>query len=143
MKLKQINGKWVVAKKEEDHEEKEESSTVNDCIGYLVCYLGALQYAHWLADTKTNEHAALGDLYHTLQGLVDDIVELYSGKYTLIAMPKALTIVSVGKKPCATGEELVDDLKEHFVAGKDDDLLNITADMCAAIYKAKYLLKEG
>ena len=37
---------------------------------------------------------------------------------------------------------LVQSMKEHFEVGKDDDLLNLLADMEATLNKARYLLKE-
>jgi len=115
---------------------------VSECISYLVAYNGSLQIAHWLADTVTNEHKALGDLYESMTGLVDTFAETYMGKYGMVTFPDDCEISDITDAPCSEGLDLVKDLQDNFKAGEDDDLLNILADMSTALHKAKYLLKE-
>ena len=52
----------------------------DDTIARLVAYNGSLQIAHWRADTITNEHKALGDLYDTMVEKTDDFAEVFMGK---------------------------------------------------------------
>lgn len=116
---------------------------VNDCVTRLVAYNGSLQIAHWKADTVTNEHKALGDLYDSMIDHTDKFAEVFMGKYgKTFQFPKDCRIIDLGKTPCGYGMKLVERLKSEFTAGKDDDLLNILADMEASLNKAKYLLKE-
>jgi len=89
----------------------------------LVAYNGSLQIAHWLADTVTNEHKALGDLYEKMVGLTDEFAEVYMGKNGLIGFPKDAVITDITKSPAVAGLELVEELQEQFEAGEDDDLL--------------------
>lgn len=117
--------------------------SVTECIARLVAYNGSLQIAHWMADTVTNEHKALGELYDSMVDLVDSFAEVYMGKSGVITFPKDGMITDIREAPCAEGLELVADLQGYFKAGADDDLLNILADMQSALNKAKYLLKES
>lgn len=119
-----------------------EGKSHTECLPKLVAYNGSLQIAHWKANTITNEHKALGELYDTMVGLVDDFAEVYIGKYNSIDFPPDAKIEDITKKPCAKGLELIKEVQGYLTSGKDDDLLNIVADMSAALNKAKYLLKE-
>lgn len=115
---------------------------VNGCLAELVAYNGSLQIAHWLADTATNEHKALGELYEAMIDLTDNFAEVYMGKHGVISFPDDTEIEDITDAPVAAGLQEVERLQGYFEAGKDDDLLNILADMQSALNKAKYLLKE-
>jgi len=116
--------------------------TPTECIAHLVAYNGSLQIAHWMANTVTNEHKALGELYDSMVGLVDTFAETYMGKYGVITFPRDGMIEDIHQAPITKGLEIVEYLQKEFSIGKDDDLLNIIADMSTALNKAKYLLKE-
>lgn len=120
-----------------------EDGTVSECIAHLVSYNGSLQMAHWLADTVTNEHKALGDLYESMVDLVDSFAEVYMGKHGVVSFPDDTEIEDITDAPASKGLEVVDRLQSYFQEGVDSDLLNILADMQAAMHKAQYLLKEG
>lgn len=139
MKLIKKDGKTYL-KKADPEEAGEPVYTPVECIGNLVAYVSSLQFNHWKANTVTNEHKALGDLYSALQGLTDEFAEAYMGKYGVFTMPKGLSL-SIIEGPCKKGLELVEELKEETDA-ECDDLLNIIADMKHALHKAAYLLKE-
>ena len=64
------------------------------------------------------------------------------GKNNVLPFPEAIALEDISDKPCSMGLQLVQDLQEYCTVGEDDDLLNIVADMSAALNKAKYLLKE-
>ena len=113
----------------------------DECLHELVAYNGSLQIAHWRADTITNEHKTLGDLYDTMIGLTDSLAETFMGKYGVIDFVSDIVIEDISEKPVAKGLEIIDDLYS-YMTDKDDDLLNIIADMEIALNKAKYLLKE-
>ena len=124
----------------DDIEPHESMTSYTDCIGRMLTYNAGLQIAHWQANTITNEHRALGDLYSALVGLVDDLAECYMGKTTVIEFPSDMTVKKL-TKPCAEGLAIVEEMME--LCGDDDqDLMNILADMQIALNKAKYLLKE-
>ena len=111
------------------------------CICSLVSYNASLLLAHWQADTVTNEHKTLGDLYDDMVYLVDDFAEVVMGKYGLVdSCDGKITTLD---NPTAAGLEVVKEAQGEFTVGEDDDVLNILADMSAALNKAAYLLKSG
>lgn len=117
---------------------------VQECVPRLLAYIDSLHIAHWRADTTTTEHTILGNLYEGLTDMVDEFTEVYMGKYgKLIEFPSDAKIEDVSKKPVSKGLELINKIKPLFKAGKDDDLINILADMEIELNKSKYLLKEN
>ncbi len=110
----------------------------------LLGQLPTLRVAHWQASTKTNEHKALGDLYESLDGMIDDFVEtlmglegsrnLESQKFTIEARNSFTDVVKAVRGLINT---LVSETKD------DADLNNIAADMRQAVNKACYLLEIG
>lgn len=122
-----------------DEEEGEPKTSVPECIGKMMAYNTALQMAHWQADTVTNEHKALGDLYEALVGLLDQFAEVYMGCYGVLEFQKMQ--VEKLKRPCSEGLMIVEELKSE-IDEDDIGLENIVADMEIALNKAKYLLKE-
>lgn len=114
-------------------------------LGPLLGYLSSLRVRHWNADTVTNEHKAIGELYESLDELTDDLVEVSLGK-----SGGQVTAESFDKCDCEDnasmiqmGCDIVKGLRSEFEAGEDDDTLNILADMEASLNKARYLLKAG
>jgi hypothetical protein len=107
--------------------------------GKLLGLLGSLRAAHWNAPTQTNDHEALGKLYETLDGLVDEYVESSMGK-----KPEKVTPESCDCDPNDPAAVL--DAGERIVTGMRgdrEDLNNLVADMEKAINKTRYLLKAG
>ncbi len=112
------------------------------CIQSVVAYYGGLHIAHWQANTLTNEHKTLGDLYEKIIELIDEFTEVYMGKYGMIKFKKGIELPDLKKEPIKPGIKLVKDLQEYFKAGEDDDLLNILADMLIELNRAEFLLKK-
>ena len=114
-------------------------------LGKFLGYLSHIRTFHWNADTKTNEHNALGKLYDQLDELLDTYVETYIGK-----CGGKVTDDDLDSCGCTDngelvdyGCQLVDESRVNFEAGDDDDMLNILADMETALNKARYFLKTG
>jgi hypothetical protein len=74
-----------------------------ECVAYLVAYNGSLQIAHWMANTVTNEHKALGDLYESMVGFVDEFAEVYMGKSKVITFPKGCRLQDISDAPASKG----------------------------------------
>jgi hypothetical protein len=119
------------------------AENTSECLVRLLAYVSSVHVAHWLADTVTNEHKVLGDLYDGMTGMTDDFAEVYMGKYGMVQFPDDAEIEDVRNAPCSKGLELVQRLQSEFKAGPDDDLLNILADMSTLLNKSRYLLKES
>ena len=110
--------------------------------GALVGWLANLHIAHWLADTQTNEHKTLGDLYESADGLVDEFVEVALGKQLTVPLSCKCSLGPVDpRKHLDEGLGLVERVRAKLKVGEDDDLLNLVADLSGAINRAKYLLK--
>jgi hypothetical protein len=112
----------------------------------LAGLAAGLQVAHWAADTVTNAHKAIGDLYETVSAKVDEFAEVYSGKTGEVPLAgEAFEVRAVGDHTALVEDGLrtVEAVKGSLTAGSDDDLLNILADIEAAYNKARYLLKAS
>ena len=135
-----LKGGKLITKTEKPvvEEAGEPKTSVPECIGKMMAFNTALQMAHWQANTVTNEHKALGDLYSSLVELLDEFAEVYMGKFGVLEFQKMQ--VEKLKKPCMEGLEIVEELKEEIA--DDIGLENIVADMEIALQKARYLLKE-
>jgi DNA-binding ferritin-like protein len=116
---------------------------MSECLARLLAYVSNVHVAHWLANTVTNEHKVLGDVYDGMEGLTDDFAEVYMGKYGVISFPEDGKIEDITAAPITKGLEIVAHVQSMFEAGTDDDLLNIIADMMSLLNKSKYLLKES
>lgn len=110
----------------------------------LVGFNAQLQIAHWQADSITNTHRALGDLYERMIDFTDDFAEVALGKDGDRAIASAMigVISNVSSSDLLIrGFDILEAIRAELEAGEDDDLLNIVADMSAALNKAKYLLR--
>jgi DNA-binding ferritin-like protein len=111
-------------------------------VGDLTSLATAVKLAHWNADTKSTEHAALGELYEALEAATDRFVEAWLGKHKG-AVTSEVTLELKGKslgEVCDEAAKAVEGYRQKVGAGCED-LLNILADMDEALNKARYLLK--
>lgn len=110
----------------------------------LVGFNANLQLAHWQADTVTNEHRALGDLYDALAGMVDTLAEVVMGKDGSNDFDDAQLVLKARMDLgglLEEGQKIITEARAELALPQDEDLANILADMSAAICKARYLLK--
>ena len=109
----------------------------------LMAFNANLQLAHWQADTRTNVHKTLGDLYGTMQELTDTFAEVVLGIDRNVTFEKATILltpnVTLGEL-ISTGRGLVGAIYKEIPLNQPD-VQNIVADMLAAINRAAYLLK--
>lgn len=107
----------------------------------LLNYLSKLRVAHWNANTETNDHEAIGNLYTKVNELVDSFVEKYLGKN------KGSAIMETGEQSPAMGFSELLNLGANVVTelrGKvtgNEDLLNILAEIEGEINQARFLLR--
>lgn len=113
----------------------------------LLTLHGQIRVLHW--QTKTfSEHKALGKLYENLDGLIDDFVETFSGRYGVPAAKDSYKLTLVNYKDNAGVVEIIDKAISYMtkdVSGmlkpEDTDLLDIRDEMLGALNKTKYLLR--
>ena len=108
----------------------------------LVAFNASLHIAHWSADTLTNEHKALGDLYDEMDELTDTLAEVVLGRLGDRSFDPAsanqLVVPYRDSIPSALG--LVSSLISTASAENAQDIITIAADMQKALNHAKYFL---
>lgn len=97
-------------------------------------FLSQLRLAHWAADTSTEEHETLGELYEQLESLVDEFVEQSLGAEGTTVVPSAASLPELLESGCALVQAELDQAPSEGVK-------NTLAEMCGALDKARYLLK--
>lgn len=110
----------------------------------LLAFNANLQLAHWQADTVTNAHETLGELYDAVQSLTDELAEVNAGKEnSTVFQREAIQLMpNVGHATLlATGLTICADIEAELDPVKDSDLANIVADIKRAINRARYKLK--
>lgn len=101
---------------------------------------------HW--QTKSHaRHIAYGGIYDALNGLIDNFIEVYMGKYGRVEFTSGEgTIVLKNTNDLGLNEflnqnlEFLMSLSNSLDPQKDTDLLNIRDEMMSEINKLKYLL---
>jgi len=109
----------------------------------LLTIVNQLKYYHWQTDSYS-KHKALGKAYDTLNGLVDDFVEILLGKYGKELSPISINIKTELELDYNSAIEEISNYLSYELSNildeKDTDLLNIRDEMLATVNKTKYLL---
>jgi hypothetical protein len=109
----------------------------------LLTIVNQLKYYHWQTDSYS-KHKALGKAYDTLNGLVDDFVEILLGKYGKELSPISINIKTESELDYNSAIEEISNYLSYELSNildeKDTDLLNIRDEMLATVNKTKYLL---
>jgi DNA-binding ferritin-like protein len=104
-----------------------------------------LHVYHWQTDSYA-AHQAFGQAYDALDGLMDNFVEVFMGKYGKVASKDGFDINLANitdKKPGEFIDSVIDFLTNELpksLKDNDTDLLNIRDEMIAELNKLKYLL---
>jgi DNA-binding ferritin-like protein len=113
----------------------------------LLTLQAQLRVFHWQTKSYA-EHQALGGLYSDLDGLVDEFVETFSGRYGTPAAKDSYKFNVVNYKDNAGVVQVLDTAIAYMVKDvpamlkpEDTDLLNIRDEMIGAMNKTKYLLR--
>ena len=112
----------------------------------LIKLQNQLRVLHWQTESFA-EHKAFGKSYDALDGLIDQLVEVFQGKYGRIKFPKN-SAIEISNYKEIDAQEILDEatayLSSKFAAlieeKKDTDCLNIRDDMLSEINRLKYLL---
>lgn len=102
-----------------------------------------LRIFHWQTESYA-QHKAFGKAYEELDGLIDDFVEVYIGKYGKV---KAKLTYNIELDNLSDNYlTYINDYIKYLTSlsseleEKDTDLLNIRDEMLAVLNKLKYLL---
>lgn len=115
---------------------------MSQLISNLIKIQQQIRVFHWQTQSFA-QHEAFGKTYETLDGLVDEFVEVYLGKSQGRIQEDKLNIsLSVNAEPI----EFIGHCIEYFAEfnnvfeQSDSDLLNLRDEMLGAMNKLKYLL---
>ena len=105
-----------------------------------------IRILHWQANGY-GEHKALGKAYEQLDELIDQLVEVDSGKYGKLKLDSHVSIELVNSNEISTMDMLDEftgylttKFADNFDVVKDSDCLNIRDEILAVINRLKYLL---
>lgn len=124
------------------------SCLINNYMKYiknLLTILNQLKVYHWQT-TSYAQHQALGGAYDALNGLIDQFIEVYMGKYGRIEAKGGSTTVDLFNTDQLPVDGFVDNAVNYLVSleipdkNADTDLMNIRDEMLAELNKLKYLL---
>ena len=112
----------------------------------LVKFQNQLRILHWQTDSFA-KHKAFGKTYEDLDGLIDSLVEVYSGKYQKLSLSPGTSIellntdsLDVDNVLNEVTEYLSTSAVEELNPEKDTDLLNVRDEILAVVNRLKYLL---
>ena len=113
-----------------------------DLLANLVQIQGQLKILHWQTESYA-EHNAFGNTYEALEDKIDEIIEVYSGKYERPKFDGVRSITFADYKNLKVDaflEAFEDYMNNTFLSQKDSELANIKDEVVAIIQKLKYLL---
>ncbi len=113
-------------------------------IGSLIAMQNQFRVFHWQTESFA-QHKAFGEAYESLDGLIDEFVEIYQGKNGIQNPADGLKIKleNLDDKPVEMIDVFIEYLQDDLTSmldKKDTDLLNIRDEMLGALNKTKYLL---
>lgn len=113
-------------------------------IGSFIAMQNQFRVFHWQTESFA-QHKAFGEAYESLEGLIDEFVEIYQGKNGIQNPADGLKIKleNLDGNPVDMIEVFIDYLKDDLPSmldEKDTDLLNIRDEMLGILNKTKYLL---
>ena len=113
-------------------------------ISPLLKIQNQLRIFHWQSDSYA-QHKAFGKAYESLDDLVDQFVEVYTGKYgrTKAKFTYNIELNNFDETYLETIDLYITYLigiNEELDAENDSDLLNIRDEMLAKLNRLKYLL---
>lgn len=123
---------------------------MNNNLGSNVNFFLGLQsqfkILHWQTKGYAR-HKAFGEIYETLDGLIDEYVEICMGKHGRFALDdsnKTISLVNLSELDIiqflqATKSVLIG-LSKELSSEKDTDLLNLRDEMLGSVNKLAYLL---
>ena len=100
---------------------------------------------HWQTKSYAR-HNAFGSIYSDLDGLIDEFMEVYMGKYGRVEFEGEGTIILKNTKDLELNTfikenlEFLKSLNEELNPSNDSDLLNVRDEIMGKINKLRYLL---
>jgi len=120
--------------------ENPNGSAIAELISRAFTTRNLTHFAHWSTNSYA-AHQALGELYDEIVGQIDEIVEVYQGKYGLLkglTTMKAKVPSNILKHVEAEAEWIAQN--KEAIAGGCDSVMNLIDELDAAYLKIIYKL---
>ncbi len=118
------------------------SSNINFFLGLQLQF----RILHWQTKGYAR-HKAFGEIYDTLDGLVDEFVEICMGKHGRFTLDNSTDTIQMANLTDLNIVEFLQTAKNRLIGfnnelskEKDSDLLNLRDEMLGSINKLAYLL---
>jgi DNA-binding ferritin-like protein len=118
------------------------SSNINFFLGLQLQF----RILHWQTKGYAR-HKAFGEIYETLDGLVDEFVEICMGKHGRFTLDNSTDTIQMSNLTDLNIVEFLQTAKNRLIGfnnelskEKDSDLLNLRDEMLGSINKLAYLL---
>ncbi len=118
------------------------SSNINFFLGLQLQF----RILHWQTKGYAR-HKAFGEIYDTLDGLVDEFVEICMGKHGRFTLDNSTDTIQMSNLTDLNIVEFLQTAKNRLIGfnnelskEKDSDLLNLRDEMLGSINKLAYLL---
>lgn len=118
------------------------SSNINFFLGLQLQF----RILHWQTKGYAR-HKAFGEIYETLDGLVDEFVEICMGKHGRFTLDNSTDTIQMANLTDLNIVEFLQTAKNRLIGfnnelskEKDSDLLNLRDEMLGSINKLAYLL---
>lgn len=104
-----------------------------------------MRILHWQTNSYA-QHKAFGKTYEDLDGLIDSLVEVYSGKYQKLTLAPNSSIELLNMEELDI-DNVLSEVAEYLsttavseLTEKDTELLNTRDEILAVVQRLKYLL---
>ena len=122
-----------------------ETSDLVDMIATLLHSQSQVHIFHWQTKSQSSfsEHKALQEYYEGIDGLVDNIVESYQGKYEIITGYKTIKTVDYKstEQVIAYFKELDENIEKNRTSVKESYIQNQIDTVQELIYSTLYKLR--
>jgi hypothetical protein len=113
-----------------------------DYLTSLIANNFSLKFKHWTADRLTNEHKYIGDLYDTVSGLLDELVEVSIGMGITLPEDEEIAMNPCGVSALELIQFQITILNEIESGETDTGILTLTGDIRKELNHAIYFLKS-
>jgi hypothetical protein len=120
-------------------------ATIEELVGRVLATRDAAHLAHWAAPTYAS-HIALNELYDSILGQIDSIVEKYQGTFGLIGVPAKVkappTELGAFTKHAEAEMNWIASNRDSFAKGSQamaNQIDELTADYAESLYKLRFL----
>ena len=118
----------------------------NSFLNKFITLQEQFRILHWQTKSYAR-HNAFGSIYSDLDGLIDEFMEVYMGKYGRVEFNGGEGSITLKNTDTLqlnnflnSNIEWLKSLSEKLKSDKDSDLLNLRDEMMGEINKLKYLL---